>query len=239
VRLWIDTDVGDDPDDAIALLCAARHSEIELIGVSTVGDDVDWRAGQARGLVPGVAVVPGPRSRTIADADAALFIGPWTHAGALARASRLPARLACMGGSFGPVRHRGGVQEAEHNLRSDVTAAREFLRLTREVLVVPLEVTATMTCTPAEEEAITNAQPRLGPMIDRWRGFRVDSPLCLHDPLALLALCGEGGVETTTRTIAVDDAGRLVETEEGVAHEVVVAADRDAVVARVVSLLRD
>jgi inosine-uridine nucleoside N-ribohydrolase len=236
VRLWIDTDVGDDPDDAVALLCAARHPDVDLVGVSTVGGDVDWRAGQARGLLPGVAVVPGPRSPAVADADAALFIGPWTHAAALARAARLPRRVACMGGSFGPVAHRG-VQDTEHNLACDVGAARELLETASGVLVVPLEVTALMTCTPTEEHAITDAHPRLAPMIDRWRVLHGDVPLCLHDPLALLALCEEDGIATETRTIAVDERGRFVERDDGVAHEVVVGADRDAVVARVVALV--
>jgi inosine-uridine nucleoside N-ribohydrolase len=238
LRLWIDTDVGDDPDDAVALLCAARHPGIDLIGVSTVGGDVEWRAGQARSLVPGVAVVPGPRARAVADADAALFIGPWTHAAALGRASCLPERVACMGGSFGPVAHRG-VQETEHNVGSDVAAARELLQSVSGVLVVPLEVTARMTCTRAEEEAITNAHSRLAPMVERWRVLHGDVPLCLHDPLALLALYGDAGIETAARAIAVDGMGRLVEGDDGVEHEVVVDADRDTVVARVLALLND
>ena len=40
MRLWIDTDIGDDPDDTVALWCAARSSDAELVGVSTVDGDV-------------------------------------------------------------------------------------------------------------------------------------------------------------------------------------------------------
>ena len=32
VRLWIDTDVGDNPDDAVALLVAAAHPDVESGG---------------------------------------------------------------------------------------------------------------------------------------------------------------------------------------------------------------
>ena len=35
MRLWIDTDIGDDPDDTVALWCAARSSDAQLVGVST------------------------------------------------------------------------------------------------------------------------------------------------------------------------------------------------------------
>ena len=52
MRLWIDTDVGDNPDDAVALLAAAAHPEVDLVGVSTTGGRTEWRAGLARELVP-------------------------------------------------------------------------------------------------------------------------------------------------------------------------------------------
>ena len=47
VRLWIDTDIGDNPDDAVALLCAAAHPDVELVGVSTTGGRTRV-AGRAR-----------------------------------------------------------------------------------------------------------------------------------------------------------------------------------------------
>jgi len=35
-NIWIDTDIGDDIDDAVALWVAARHRGLRLVGVSTV-----------------------------------------------------------------------------------------------------------------------------------------------------------------------------------------------------------
>lgn len=43
MRCWVDTDVGDDPDDMVALACAAAHPEVELAGVSTIGRDTPRR----------------------------------------------------------------------------------------------------------------------------------------------------------------------------------------------------
>jgi len=60
VRLWIDTDVGTNPDDAVALLCAAGHRDVDLVGVSTVDGDTEWRAEVARALRNVVCV--GPRA---------------------------------------------------------------------------------------------------------------------------------------------------------------------------------
>ncbi|HEV7686099.1 MAG TPA: nucleoside hydrolase, partial [Acidimicrobiia bacterium] len=71
MRLWIDTDLGTNVDDAVALLAAVAHPAVELVGVSTVGSDPERRAAIAVGLLAAagvdlgaVAVVagePGPR----------------------------------------------------------------------------------------------------------------------------------------------------------------------------------
>jgi len=63
-RVWIDTDIGSDVDDAVALLCAARHPEIHLIGVSTVTLRVEIRTWLARRMLEcantqNVTVLPG------------------------------------------------------------------------------------------------------------------------------------------------------------------------------------
>lgn len=46
--LWIDTDIGDDIDDVVALLFAVRHPELRLVGVSTVFGLVERRTWLAR-----------------------------------------------------------------------------------------------------------------------------------------------------------------------------------------------
>jgi len=51
MRVWIDTDLGTDVDDALALALALRHPQIELVGVSTVFGDVELRARMAESLL--------------------------------------------------------------------------------------------------------------------------------------------------------------------------------------------
>jgi len=51
VRIWIDTDVGSDVDDALAIAYALRHPELELVGVSTVFGDVALRSRIAETLL--------------------------------------------------------------------------------------------------------------------------------------------------------------------------------------------
>ena len=54
MRIWIDTDIGSDVDDALTLAYVMRQPGFELVGVSTVFGDVDLRSEIARSLI-GVA----------------------------------------------------------------------------------------------------------------------------------------------------------------------------------------
>jgi inosine-uridine nucleoside N-ribohydrolase len=236
VRCWIDTDVGDDPDDAIALLCAAAHPDVEIVGVSTVDGDVEMRAELARALVPGVDVVAGPPpSDALAAADTLLLIGPWTHGAELVTRGQLPRRVGAMGGTIRPVIHHGELRVVEHNVSRNPDAARVLLAQQQPLLITPLDVTATIECTREEERALVRAEPRLELMLAHWRRTRGDVALCLHDPLALLALVGEPGIEIERCALSVGRNG--VMRSHGALHDIVVAADRQAIVARVLTLL--
>ena len=64
VRVWIDTDIGSDVDDALALAYVLRHPGLELAGVSTVFGDTELRTRIAiellsRAGAPDVPVVTG------------------------------------------------------------------------------------------------------------------------------------------------------------------------------------
>jgi purine nucleosidase len=64
--ILLDTDIGDDIDDAWALAVCVRHPALQLVGVSTVLRDTELRAAQARKLleladVPKVPVAAGAR----------------------------------------------------------------------------------------------------------------------------------------------------------------------------------
>lgn len=243
MRCWIDTDVGDDPDDLVALACAAAHPGLDVAGVSTVGRDAGdaaRRAGLARAVLPAVPVVAGPPPpERVAAADALVLIGPWTHGAALAAAGALPGRVAAMGGAFGPVHHRGAVVEVEHNVGADPPSASALVRAAAgvDLLVVPLDVTASLRCSDAEEAALTARVPGLRDALDRWRSRRGPVPFVLHDPAALLACAGEPCVWAEPATVVVDAAGRMRRDPSGSPVRVVVGADRDRLVARVRALV--
>ena len=248
MRLWIDTDVGTNPDDAVALLCAAGHRDVDLVGVSTVDGDTEWRAGIARTLVD-APVVPGARLevRDVAAsrAEALLAIGPLENVARLAAAGVLPPRLGVMGGVLQPVHHRGAVREVEHNFGAEPAAARGVIDHTPGVLLCPLDVTVRMRPSAADLADLVSAAPLLGPMLDDWRerhragGVPHDEDAVrLHDPLALLALVGEPVVTVERRALTVDERG-AVYVDSGRGHAVDVVTDVDVVRAmeRIVELV--
>ena len=64
MRIWIDTDIGSDVDDALTLAYVLRHPGFELAGVSTVFGDVPLRTRIAQALLstaeaPDVPVITG------------------------------------------------------------------------------------------------------------------------------------------------------------------------------------
>jgi inosine-uridine nucleoside N-ribohydrolase len=248
VRLWIDTDVGTNPDDAVALLCAAGHSDVDLVGVSTVDGDTEWRAEIARTLVD-APVVPGARLavRDVADAqaEALLAIGPLENIARLLAAGALPPRVCVMGGVVKPVHHRGAVRDVEHNFTSEPAAAGAVIGHTPGLLLCPLDVTVRMRPSVADLETLAEAAPVLGAMLDDWQtrqrvaGVTDDEvALRLHDPLALLALTGEPVVTSEPRPLVVDDEGRVHE-DPGRGRIVDVVSDVDAMRAmeRIVELV--
>jgi inosine-uridine nucleoside N-ribohydrolase len=241
MRVWIDTDVGDNPDDAVALVCAAAHPAIELVGVSTTGGRTRWRAELARRLVT-VEVVPGEQPDDVARAfgsaapDALVAIGPLTNVAALlVVGAALPAVVA-MGGALSPVRHRGRLRRVEWNFGADAGAAAVVVAGV-DLTLVPLDVTVGMRLDSPALDRLLAADRRLVPEVERWQAQR-DDPVVLHDPLALLVAADEPVVDIERRPIAVDPHDGAVR-EEGATREqdIVVSADTDAAIARVMEVL--
>ncbi|MCU1427526.1 MAG: hypothetical protein JWL83_1526 [Actinomycetia bacterium] len=240
VRLWIDTDVGDDPDDAVALCAAARHPLVDLVGVSTVSGNVDRRADLARALLdeldnraPVYAGAPPPDA--LADADALLAIGPLTNVVELI--GYLPPRMAIMGGATRAVDHRGERRTIEHNFSCNPVAAATVVRRCHNAVVVPLDVTAKMTLDDQQVAALANAEPALRGALDSWRAH-TEFPVCLHDPLAFLVLMGEAPVTVVSRSLEVRGRGTLyVMVDGGERHDVATDVDAPAAIARVLELV--
>ncbi len=237
MRVWVDTDVGDNPDDLVALLIAMAHPEAELVGVSTVSGDVEARADLVRSVVPpDVMVVAGDRELAAAvddvAPDAVLAIGPLTNVARLVdHGTRLPERLVVMGGALEPVIHRGARRHVETNFGLDPAATRLVIDWT-DALVVPLDVTVDMELTGEQAAALRATGSAVDDALARW-----PQSVVLHDPLALLVAVDDADVTFDARRLGVDGDGRMLERPRAREHRVVVAADTAGAKARILELL--
>ena len=241
VRLWVDTDVGGDPDDAVALALAVHHPQVELVGVSTVLGDVEARARVARELLAALGyAVPvhaglAPAG-ALESADALLAIGPFTNVARLVESNApIPARVAVMGGLLAPTFHRGERHEVDFNVACDTDAAAIVFERVPAAVIVPLDVTARLVLDDRATSALYEAAPPLRASIERWTSN--GNPLCLHDPLALLALLGDAPVTISRLRLAFDRYGRTLQTAEGTPHDVVTDVDVQLAIDRMLQLL--
>ena len=86
IKLFIDTDMGGDVDDALALTAALRCENIRLMGVSTVYLRPEWRAQVACNVIEQCGGAPG-RVTAMALATVASFKVSFGL-----RSSRMPRR---------------------------------------------------------------------------------------------------------------------------------------------------
>jgi purine nucleosidase len=259
VRLWIDTDVGTNVDDAIALLAAVAHPAVQLVGVSTVGSNPERRAAVAVGLLANagvdlgsVSVVAGAQGSggpagdvvdavSASGAEALLAIGPLTNVAALAAAGVRPPELTIMGGALRPVEHRGELRTVEHNFASDPEAAAAVLAVPGAV-IVPLDATVATRLDERLLVRLVAAAPVLEPMVQAW--LAEWGEVVLHDPAALLIAAGDGTelARFERRRLRVEPDGGVIDggpAASGTVHDVVSSIFGVAVVASVLALLAD
>jgi pyrimidine-specific ribonucleoside hydrolase len=248
MRLWIDTDVGDDPDDAIALLCAAASPAIELVGVSTVDGDHDRRAALAHAIVDapvfaGDAPELGAAVAELAP-EAFLAIGPLTNVAALLTEGITLPPITLMGGVLGTVHHWGHDLAVEHNFGRDPAAARRTLKTHDPPLVIPLNVTLDVRLSPNQLHRLVEAAPAIRRNVDWFLdlqgqfGVPVDErAVFLHDPLALVSLVEPPVLDVEHRVLDVEPDGCLVETDEASTTRLAVGVDARRAVELVLSLV--
>jgi purine nucleosidase len=284
VHVFLDTDIGSDVDDALALAVIAGSPELHLDGISTVYGDTRLRAQLARrylsymGLDPSLPIGAGAEETRsgravwwaghegglfsdLAEQDVddrgvdllidtvsahagdidVLAIGPLTNIAAALDADpefeRNVRRLVVMGGDFRP----DGT--AEHNIKSDVAAARRVFGSDLRIVAGGLDLTLRVTLGAAQVAAIAAAGP-LGEIFAQeiavWWKFLHEEENSPHDPILALWLANRSGFTSRQARVIVDDEGRTeAVTDAGgnvsVLDVVDTTAVRDEIVRRIVA----
>ena len=279
-RVILDTDIGSDVDDALALAQLLGTPSVDLVGVTTVYGDTLLRAQLASRIAATagrrVSVHAGRREtlsgspvwwaghegalhrdldrEPVEEQDAVAFlveqvlaqpgeldvvaIGPLTNIASAITAhpefAGAVRHLCAMGGNFGS-------DEPEHNVRSDVDAARTVFASGIPTTVSGLEVTTRVQIDRARLDRIAAAD-ELGALLlaeikEWWRytGAEWNVP---HDPVAVLTLTEPAhfGFSEPGR-VTVDADGRTLFAEGGGNTRIVRTLDTEVVPDRIVTAI--
>ncbi|MGX1516329.1 nucleoside hydrolase [Streptomyces collinus] len=280
-HVLLDTDIGSDVDDALALgVLLGSPADVRVEAVTTVYGDTLLRARLAHRLAAlaghGLTVVPGaedtlsgkevwwaghegaaftdletepvhddvPADRFLAEAVLArpggldvMGIAPQANlARAIARApgfAEAVRTLYLMGGHFGPD------AGPEHNIVSDITAARAVFAAGIPTVITGIETTRRVRIGRDGIERIRAAGPygvALAREIDAWTGFTGEGWSVPHDPITVLSMLRPDLYQTEPGTVSVDDEGVTTFHRDPSGHvRLVVDADLDQVAEEIVT----
>ncbi len=238
-KLWIDTDMGGDIDDALSISMALHSGEVNVIGISTVYIGNAWRTGLVRSMMEAYG---HPEIPVHLGAERPL-IGLWNNyipepplpndaAPALIRAVRENPGL-CVA-AIGPLTNvalalaqapdiaanlrlyiMGGMISMaypEWNIQCDPEAARIVLESGADITLVGLDVTEK--CRLNKEESLALVQGESKEMTflrgEMDRFLTSFSFLpTLHDPLAIAALLWDDLLDYEMKDIVIETRGEF------------------------------
>ncbi len=238
-KLWIDTDMGGDIDDALSISMALHSREVDVIGISTVYIGNAWRTGLVRSMMeaygrPEIPVCLGAEKP---------FIGLWNNyipepplpneaVPALIKAARENPGL-CVA-AIGPLTNvalalvqapdiaagihlfiMGGMMSMaypEWNIQCDPEAARIVMESGADITLVGLDVTEKCRLTKEESLALVQGESREITFLrgEMDRFFANFSFLpTLHDPLTIAALLWDDLLDYEMKDIVIETRGEF------------------------------
>ncbi|MDR1532213.1 MAG: nucleoside hydrolase [Clostridiales bacterium] len=241
MRILLDTDIGGDVDDALALALVLHSPELELAGITLVYEDNQWRAGLLRDMlstygreIPFVLGAEQPLTGrwgagSLGPEAAADFIiqgceqdpdlvivgiGPLTNIAAAFKAKPSIAagrRVCLMAGDLPP-------NQAEWNIKCDPKAAAIVYGSGANLSVIGLNVTERCYLTQEDVDLfgkLESAEARLlSEMLGRFMDRFNILPI-LHDPLAIGSLIWDDVLVFEKRRLKVETGGFTVEAPDG------------------------
>jgi len=224
-RVWIDTDIGTNPDDATALIFAVKHPQIELLGVSISGSSQEKRKEEALNLLSyleaDVPVYLGEEleSRHLDNVEHTVAIGPLTNIARLILDDCFLGHLHIMGGVFSPLQYRGKEVNSDSNTAKDKEATRIVLSQYENITLSPLEVTAGLVLDGPQLEQVQNRNVLLK---NRYDGYREHletkfgaehNQIVLHDILPICDLLGLPSIARKSSEFRIQADGTFLDSQ--------------------------
>ncbi len=211
-RIWIDTDIGTNPDDATALYFAIKHPELDVAGISISGSQQEKRKVEAQSLFAELSTdIPIYLGDEITaqiingnEIQHTVAIGPMTNIAKLILDEAELGKIHIMAGCFSSVYYRGRNISIETNAIADQDATRIVLTQHEQISISSLDATAGLILEGHFRDKIENESSYLK---GRYKGYEQhleskfgeeNSYIVLHD---ILPICDILNVPTITREI--------------------------------------
>lgn len=234
-RIWIDTDIGTNPDDATAVTFAVKHPQVELAGISISGSQQEQRKQEALNLLSflevEVEVLLGEelQSRHIENAgiEHTIAIGPLTNISRLILDDCYLGHLHIMGGVFSPTNYKGVEVLLDTNMSKDKEAARIVLSQYDNITLSPLNVTANLILEGAQRNQIESRNVFLK---NRYEGYAQHlenkfgskhSQIVLHDVLPICDAIGISSIEKKTCEFKIQADGTFLDLHPSMGQKAV------------------
>ncbi len=238
-KLWIDTDMGGDIDDALSISMALHSREVDVVGISTVYIGNAWRTGLVRSMMeayghPEIPVHLGAEKPIVGLWDNHTPEPPLPNEAvpALIQAARENSGL-CVA-AIGPLTNvalalaqapdiaaglrlfiMGGMLSmaySEWNILCDPEAARIVLESGADITLVGLDVTEKCRLSKGESLALVQGENREMTFLrgEMDRFFQNFSFLpTLHDPLTIAALLWDDLLTYEMKDIVIETKGEF------------------------------
>lgn len=201
-RVWLDLEIGTNPDSATALLFALKHPDLDVLGISISGSEKSQPARlQEAKAVLDYADKPYTPLHLGKEVDAeflsGLKIDHTVTTGRLTNIARLVLEDAELGqlniraGAFSKVNYRGNLIIGEENIAKDLDAARVVLSQYENIVISAFEASSELILSDTDRKEIEDKHKFLKDRYDGYEEFlkgKYDeqSEMVLH---ALLPVC--------------------------------------------------
>lgn len=187
-RIWLELEIGTNPDSALALYFALKHKDLDVVGVSVSGSpkSLEARLSEAKSVLEYADKPYTPlylandvesQYLTALNIDHTIVNGPLTNTARLVLEEAELGQLNIRAGAFSKVNYRGNPIEGEENIVKDLDAARIVFSQYENVVISSFDASNKLEMSLSDEQSISKKHQFFK---SRFKGFH-DHLIKTHD----------------------------------------------------------